>query len=234
MRSALDIALYFLHQVDREAGDTLSALKLQKLVYYAQVWSMVLRNQPMFPEPIEAWKHGPVVRPVWEHYQQYNRSAIPQPEQPLPDFTSSEFEVLDLVWNRFGELSAHQLRNLTHAELPWQIARQGLPDDARCSNPLSLEDMRTYHTSESPWGAFSTREQQLLETLVYELLCRPDEFQAPLSPDLNALKNALLDAIERSHPDYGSQVSEALQEALQTPDTPAMTAHEFGEWLTQL
>lgn len=234
MRDSLDIALYFLHRVDREAGDTISALKLQKLVYYAQVWSMVLRNQPIFPDPIEAWKHGPVVRPVWEHYQTYRREAIPQPEAPLPDFDPSELEVLEIVRNRYGELSAHKLRNLTHAEPPWQIARQGLPDDARCSTALSLEDMKAYHVSESPWGTFNAREQQLLETLVYELLCRPEEFPVSLDPNLNALKNALLDAIERSHPNYDTEVSAALTEALDTPDTPAMTAHEFGEWLAQL
>lgn len=36
MKSAIEIARYFLCRVDREAGDTISLLKLQKLVYYAQ------------------------------------------------------------------------------------------------------------------------------------------------------------------------------------------------------
>jgi uncharacterized phage-associated protein len=235
MRRSLDIALYFLNRVDREAGDTISALKLQKLVYYAQVWSMVLRNQPLFPEAIEAWKRGPVVRPVWERYQDYRAAAIPQPEEPLPDFDSSEIEVLETVWHRYGELSAHQLSELTHAEPPWQIARQGLDSSERSSNPLSLEDMKTYHASESPWGSFSPKEQRLWEALVYELLCRPDEFHASLNPDLEGLKNTLLDAIERSHPNYAKAVSGALTEALDIPnDTPAMTAHEFGAWLTSL
>jgi uncharacterized phage-associated protein len=235
MRRSLDIALYFLNRVDREAGDTISALKLQKLVYYAQVWSMVLRNKPLFEESIEAWKHGPVVRSLWEEYQSFNRQTIPPPEEPLPTFDPSELEVLEMVWGRYGELSAHQLRNLTHAERPWQIARQGLAEHERSSNPLSLEDMRAYHASESPWGDFSPKEKHLLEALVYELLCRPDEFHPPFAPDIEGLKNALLDAIERSHPNYTKEVSEALSEALETPERqPAITAHEFGEWLTNL
>ena len=65
MKSALDISIYFLHRVDREAGDTISALKLQKLVYYALGWSMVLRDQPLFQHPVEAWKHCTVVRYLW-------------------------------------------------------------------------------------------------------------------------------------------------------------------------
>ena len=32
MKSAIDVARYFLCRVDREAGDTISLLKLQKLV----------------------------------------------------------------------------------------------------------------------------------------------------------------------------------------------------------
>jgi len=64
---------------------------------------------------------------------------------------------------------------------------------------------------------------------------RKDEFHASLNPDLEWLKNTLLDAIERSHPNYAKAVSEALTEALDIPnDTPAMTAHEFGAWLTSL
>ena len=37
MHSALDVANYFLCRVDREAGDTISLLKLQKLGYYASL-----------------------------------------------------------------------------------------------------------------------------------------------------------------------------------------------------
>ena len=48
MKSAVDVARYFLCHVDREAGDTISPLKLQKLVYYAQAWSLVFRSQPLF------------------------------------------------------------------------------------------------------------------------------------------------------------------------------------------
>lgn len=48
MKSAVEVPRYFLCRVDREAGDTISPLKLQKLVYYAQAWSLVFRNQPLF------------------------------------------------------------------------------------------------------------------------------------------------------------------------------------------
>ena len=44
-----------------------------------------------------------------------------------------------------------------------------------------------------------------------------------------------LDIVERLHPSYNKQVSEALAEALAIPDdAPPMTAAEFAVWLTSL
>jgi hypothetical protein len=51
------------------------------------------------------------------------------------------------------------------------------------------------------------------------------------------LKNALLDAIERQDPRYKAEVTEALQEAVQSisaGDRRGMTVNEFGEWLTNI
>ena len=36
--------------------DPLTNLRLQKLLYYAQAWSLVLRESELFPEEIEAWR----------------------------------------------------------------------------------------------------------------------------------------------------------------------------------
>ncbi len=80
MKNALNVAHYFLKRLDREAGDTRSPLKLQKILYYAQAWSLVLNNNPLFTEEIEAWVSDPVVREVWNEYQAYKYRDIPEPE----------------------------------------------------------------------------------------------------------------------------------------------------------
>src|SRR3954452_12363813 len=54
--SVHDVAAYILE----EAG-ALTAMKLQKLLYYSQAWSLVWDEAPLFQEPIEAWANGPVV-----------------------------------------------------------------------------------------------------------------------------------------------------------------------------
>lgn len=52
--SCFDVANYFLVLVDREVGDTITQLKLQKLIYFAQGVHLALFNKPFFEEEIEA------------------------------------------------------------------------------------------------------------------------------------------------------------------------------------
>ena len=47
----------------------MTALKLQKLVYYAQAWSLVWDEEPLFPDPIEAWANGPVVYELYKRHR---------------------------------------------------------------------------------------------------------------------------------------------------------------------
>lgn len=42
---------------------SVTAMKLEKLVYYCQGWHLAREGTLLFPEPIEAWREGPVVPP---------------------------------------------------------------------------------------------------------------------------------------------------------------------------
>lgn len=148
MKSALDVARYFLSRLDREAGDTISPLKLQKLIYYAQAWSLVFRNQPLFYQDIEAWVHGPIVREVWNNYQDYKYRDIPEPTDFVEiNFAEDEIEVLEEVWNVYGELSAKRLEELSQSEKPWIEARKGLEPAAKSTNIISHGQMKNYYSS---------------------------------------------------------------------------------------
>lgn len=120
MHSALDVANYFLCRVDREAGDTISLLKLQKLVYYTQAWSLVIRDQPLFYQDIEAWCSGPVVRDVWNQYEDYQRVILKPPSsQSVNESLSKLFEIYvnqckpgqeDLISNEISSMTNRVLR----------------------------------------------------------------------------------------------------------------------------
>jgi uncharacterized phage-associated protein len=70
MKSAIDVAnfLLFLKRHDPR-GLELSNLKLQKLLYYSQGYNLALTSKPIFEEPIEAWKYGPVVKGIYHQFK---------------------------------------------------------------------------------------------------------------------------------------------------------------------
>lgn len=127
MLSCHDVAEYFLALTDEDAGDFISNLKLQKLAYYAQGFHLALYGEPLFKERIMAWTHGPVVPDLYHAYKQYESGPIPPPE--VVDFEKYDQrtrELLDEVYQVFGQYSAWKLRNLTHEEPPWLAASDHL------------------------------------------------------------------------------------------------------------
>jgi len=120
---AIDIANYFLSKADEEAGDVMSNLKLQKLLYYAQGFYLALYDEPLFSEPIKAWKHGPVVPSVYHHFKEHSEFGLPRPKE-IKALPRQVREVLDEVYKVYGQFSAWKLRNLTHREPPWAETAQ--------------------------------------------------------------------------------------------------------------
>ncbi|MTJ51994.1 DUF4065 domain-containing protein [Anabaena sp. UHCC 0253] len=125
MLNCHDIAKYFLAQTDEDAGDLMSNLKLQKLLYYAQGFHLALYDQPLFSESIEAWTHGPVVPEAYHIYKDYGANAIPIPEDiDFSKYDQQTRELLDEVYAVYGQFSAWKLLSLIHEEEPWKDARQ--------------------------------------------------------------------------------------------------------------
>ena len=103
---------------------TLSNLKLQKLLYYAQGHYLGAHGEPMFDDSIEAWAHGPVVRSVYHDLKQFGNEPIDVDVALDDDFAWDNFRDVEddlmRVWNTYGHYAAWALRNRTHREAPWK------------------------------------------------------------------------------------------------------------------
>jgi len=147
--SAHTVADFFLMQVDRNAGDTISNLKLQKLCYYAQAWHCALNDgEPLFSERIEAWAHGPVVPDVYRRFRGYRWETIDPEDVRDNPYHALSGDVLDLlqeVWEKYGALSAKQLERLTHSEAPWARAYGNRPLGQACDEPITPDAMTSYY-----------------------------------------------------------------------------------------
>ena len=115
-----DVANYFLANQDAGHGEPISNLKIQKLCYYAQGISLAVLEKPLFFEDIEHWQHGPVVPTLYQKYKSYVARPIPPPEDlNLKLYDHETIDLLDKVYQLYGQDSAWELRNKTHEEPPW-------------------------------------------------------------------------------------------------------------------
>lgn len=116
-----DIFALALLQRAKASGIELSHLKLQKLVYYCQGYHLALNDEPIFPEPIEAWEHGPVVPQLYRNYRVFGDGVITVPDSQnfMEKLSESALQILDFVMIHLGSIGAWKLRNKTHSETPW-------------------------------------------------------------------------------------------------------------------
>ncbi len=139
--TALDVAAYILEK----QLDNLTAIKLQKLVYYSQAWYLAWQDSPLFEDKIEAWVNGPVVRNLYEAHRGKYFLTAGDIAGDLGKLSDSQKQIIDLVCERYGHLNGAQLSELTHSERPWQDARQGLEPDAPSCKEISLESIEVYY-----------------------------------------------------------------------------------------
>lgn len=143
MANAYEIARYIVNFF-QEAGDPLTNLKLQKLLYYVQGWHLALRDgEPAFGDRLEAWIHGPVQPGVYGQYKHFRWNPITD-EVAKPDLDAPLKEVLDAVLEAYGADSGFELELRTHGERPWLDARGNLPPDTESNKVLSREVMREF------------------------------------------------------------------------------------------
>ena len=153
------VADYFLLRVDPIAGDAISNLKLQKLCYYAQAWSLALLRSPLYSERIEAWAHGPVIPALYGRFRKYGWQSIDPTElrtDPLAQLSDREKELLDAVWDRYGKLSGRELEELTHQEAPWKNAYGDRLPGTRCDTEITQADMTQFYSKMSKRHAANT------------------------------------------------------------------------------
>ena len=142
--SVFDVAAYIL----KKKGP-MTTMKLQKLVYYTQAWSLVWDEEPIFKENIEAWANGPVVKELFNYHRgQYMISSVLVGNLEL--LNDKQKETIDAVIDYYGDKSSQWLSDLTHMEDPWRLSRVGIPEMQRGNRVISLDLLSEYYGSIPP------------------------------------------------------------------------------------
>jgi uncharacterized phage-associated protein len=146
-----------------EERDPLTNLRLQKLLYYAQAWSLVIRERELFSEEIVAWRHGPVVPVVYRALPGgIGACAIPADSfTGVPDLEPEDAAFMKSVWEAYNPYSALKLSRMTHEELPWQKAWGGRPRDGHGDDPIRIEDLEDFFGKQTVPAPLETYRQEL-------------------------------------------------------------------------
>ena len=139
MTNVHDVSDYILNQLG-----PVTSMKLQKLVYYGQAWSLVWDEAPLFNERVEAWANGPVVPALFNAHRGEFR-VTQEPHGDYRNLTADQRETLDSVLKFYGDKGANWLSDLTHREAPWRDARSGLSDGERGKVEITLGAMAEYY-----------------------------------------------------------------------------------------
>lgn len=141
MASVHDVAAYILEKLGE-----LTTMKLQKLVYYSQAWSLIWDEEPMFENDIEAWSNGPVIRELYNKHKGFFKVSKWRWGNSS-NLSRKQKNTINAVLNFYGNKSSQWLSDLTHMEKPWKDARKGLAPGEPGYKRITLSCMMEYYSS---------------------------------------------------------------------------------------
>ena len=141
MANVYQVAKYILRIIG-----PITTMKLEKLVFYCQAWSLAWDEVPLFNEDFQAWANGPVCPELFNKH----KGLFVIDESHFSDiedyeFTRDQQETINSVIEYYGSKEPQWLSELTHKEDPWKISRAGCPAGAYCDNIISKESMQQYY-----------------------------------------------------------------------------------------
>lgn len=153
MKSINDVCNYVIFRLTQEGGSFLSHLKLQKILFYIQSWSLAYDKVPLFDGKFQAWIHGPVNRSIYNRFKdsKYMYSSINMSDVDntvdlsFPMFNADETEFINSVLEAYAPFSDVQLEKMTHDEKPWLDARDGIASYERCEVEIDENTMQSFY-----------------------------------------------------------------------------------------
>lgn len=139
---ALEIANFYIQLLSSMPENQVDNLKLNKLLYYVQGWSLVRLGRPLFSDAIQAWDFGPVEPEVYHTFKCCGKNEIEEPSDTFDEsrLSGDELELLIDVYQRYGRYTGWALKEMTHEKGgPWDIVyKKGE------NNVISLDKIKCY------------------------------------------------------------------------------------------
>lgn len=154
MKNINSVCDYVIFRTTGEGNGSLSHLKLQKILYYIQSWSLAFDKTPLFNGKFQAWIHGPVNREIYDRfkdtkyiYSSIDMKDVTQKDLNFPDLGEADKDHINAVLETYAPFTDSQLEKMTHDEQPWLEARDGYEPFQRCEEEIKELTMQNYYAS---------------------------------------------------------------------------------------
>ena len=142
LATVFDVAKYIL-----EKCGSMSTMKLQKLCYYAQAWSLVWDDAELFKNDFEAWANGPVCKELYLATKGIFSVNAHNENGNSDNLNYNQKDTIDRVLEHYAHHNPQWLSQLTLLEAPWREARIGIPAGVGSDRIISKESMAMYYGS---------------------------------------------------------------------------------------
>ena len=140
MNTIFDVAKYIINRCG-----AMSAMKLQRLCYYAQAWSLAWNDAPLFLENFEAWESGPVCPELFRATQGKYPVTADTIAGDGDNLSESEKDVINEILSHYAKYDAQWLSQLACMELPWKKVKNKIRENPDCDRNIPKECIRLYY-----------------------------------------------------------------------------------------
>lgn len=127
--------------------EKMTNLRLQKILYFIQAFSLISTGRPLFKEDILAWQYGPVVKEVYDEYKQWKSMKIPMPIFYSDTLDDEERNIIKKVLSGLEKYSTAELVNMTHSYDTWK--KTYIMNE---NNIISKGEIQKYHANRLQCG----------------------------------------------------------------------------------
>lgn len=145
------VADYVIQRLNADEDMNLVNLKLQKLVYYLQAWFLGINGERFLDCSFEAWVHGPVCRELYDRFKgsktlySFISMEDVQDKNSASCIESQDKDFINYILDNYAGFSGVELEAMTHKEMPWKEARNGIAPMLACEKVISEDTMREYY-----------------------------------------------------------------------------------------
>ncbi|MCI9292532.1 MAG: DUF4065 domain-containing protein [Erysipelotrichaceae bacterium] len=118
----------------------ISALVLQKALYYCQGLFYAFHHTFLFENDAQAWVHGPVYKEIYHAFKQQEKQFF----QTEPSLNPEEKEVVDAILRYICCYRGETLQQMTHLEQPWLQTRKELPRNTKTDRIIKKDKIAKF------------------------------------------------------------------------------------------